>query len=125
MAIGNSQIKLEDFEQLIDSNAPLIRWNGTWFKIPSDKKKQLLDLIQRTKEKKTISLGQALRMVLGKERVPEGFQIIGLESSGILQSLLDRLLGKWNLEKIDQPTAFQGNIAALSIDWLVMADLSK
>ena len=79
-------------------------------KFRQDKKKQLLDLIQRTKEKKTISLGQALRMVLGKERVPEGFQIIGLESSGILQSLLDRLLGKWNLEKIDQPTAFQGTL---------------
>ncbi len=108
LAIGDSSISREEFEQLRNQQSPLVRFRGEWVYFDtgaSAQASQFLDA-QSTGQ---MTLGQAIRMAGGATDDEIDLPIFGLDAESWIERLLNATPDA-NLEKLDQPDFFNGTL---------------
>ncbi|HNO78054.1 MAG TPA: DEAD/DEAH box helicase [Phycisphaerae bacterium] len=108
LAIGDSSISREEFEQLRMQQSPLVRFRGEWVYFDtgaSTKAAQFLDA-QSTGQ---MTLGQAIRMAGGATDDDIDLPIFGLDAESWIERLLNAAPNA-EFEKLSQPEYFNGTL---------------
>lgn len=109
LSIGDQPISQAEFERLVALKQPLVRVRGEWVALDPDQMQRALALFKRGTE---MSLTEALRLGLGgaEPALPGGIAYGGMEAEGALADLLHDLSENRQLEDLDQPAAFVGQL---------------
>lgn len=119
IALGNSTLTVEKFQELVEKHSPLVEVDGTWIELPPERVAATLAFIEKQKKKSSLTALEALRLGLTIEAHDEIFPIIGFTASGWIRQLLDT--NQSPLTLIEQPEKFQGQLRPYQregISWL-------
>ncbi len=123
VAVGDTQLTIEDFERLRASKAPLVQLHGEWVYLDAEAAQRAARFLAN-RRKGRMTLGQALRAASGADDLDVGLPVYGIDAS----SWLDRLLsgaGSAQVEKISQPEGFEGDLRPYQLrglEWLAFMD---
>jgi len=123
VAVGDDHLSLEEFENLSDEAAPLIKVRGQWVDLDRDAVGKALDFVRRRPHGQ-LTLAEAIRLAAGAEDMDAGLPIVGLDGvSWVGQLLADA--SESRLQTIDQPAGFNGTMRGYQLRglaWLAFLD---
>ena len=103
--LEGQKVSEEEFQQLINSPAPLINWKGTWILID----RQDMKALKNVKESGTKSYMEALKLGLtGKMQLPESGNEYEVVVEGVLSDIIVRLQSIDSFHEISCPNSFNG-----------------
>ncbi len=98
LAIGDEALNPEEWQQLVDSKAPLIHFRGQWMELDRDKMQEMLAFIQQQKtDMPELTVQELLRKLAEEE---DSFE---LDVQDSLAQMLAKLSDHSQLELIDNP----------------------
>jgi SNF2 family DNA or RNA helicase len=109
IALGDKTLSLEELERLAQLKAPLVRIRGQWVQMNSEEIRAAIDF-WRTKGPREATVSDIVRMSLGVQEAAGGFEFAGVEATGPLEELLQRLQEPARLEPLDAPAGFVGTL---------------
>lgn len=131
LAVGDVELREEEFRQLIEQKKRLLRVNGQWVQLTPDLLWQVQEAIKKTQGKQALSLLDVIKMnraasveaddVWTEEEVSDTLPV-ELEVGKQLQELLHRLLETKHVPLLPQPAEFQGELRSYQQEgssWLV------
>lgn len=121
IAVGDTTLSLQEFEQLAAKRTPLVRINGKWVEIRPEDVHAAVRFIREHPGGK-VPLGQAMRMAYGIESQDSGMQILGLEARGWLNAFLNSEAGSKALTPLEPPKTFRGTLRPYQgrgLSWMV------
>jgi SNF2 family DNA or RNA helicase len=105
LAIGDEVVSPQEWEQLINTKAPLVRFRGQWIELDRDKMQQMLEFWEsHGEEKPEMSL---LDFMQRKAEVGEEWEI---EHDEVLSEMMAKLEDKSSLEPISGQINLQGDL---------------
>jgi SNF2 family DNA or RNA helicase len=107
IALGDESITIAELQALAKLKTPLVKVRGKWVQLSAEEIQAVLALWEG-KALRELSARQALRIALGAESGPGGFEFDGVEASGWLQQLINQLRGEAPFETLPQPDGFRG-----------------
>lgn len=105
IAIGNSTISKEEFEQLVKLKIPLVNVRGQWVELQPEQAGHILDNL---KEKEELSLSELIKLSMGGDEL--GLPVTEIKAKGWIKELLEGLKGKIAFEELPQPDTFRGTL---------------
>jgi len=125
IAIGDTTLTLNEFEQLAQQNAPLVRIGGKWVEIRPEDVENAVKFIGENPGGE-MELGQAMQLALASDSAQTGLPVTGLEATGWVASLLgDEDGASIELPKLDAPETFIGTLRPYQtrgMSWLVFME---
>jgi SNF2 family DNA or RNA helicase len=118
IALGDTTLSLEEFEQLATRKSPLIRVNGRWVEVRPEDVQAAMRFV-RESSSGTMTVAEALRVAYGSDPAETGVPIVGLELEGWLKSALGG--DSEQLPILDAPDAFKGTLRpyqARGLSWM-------
>ena len=112
LMLGDDQVSVEDFAQMVSLKHPLVAWKGRWVALDPATLKQIQAVIQASRDKgfEQMSQGEALAAALtGTTRIPGVSEAIEVEVAGDFGSALAELKNLPD-KPIKQPAAFHGQL---------------
>jgi len=116
LAIGDETLSPEEWQQLVDSKAPLIHFRGQWMELDRDKMQDMLALMQQQNDAVPDMTVQALLKKLAEEA--DSFE---LDVHGSLAQMLAKLTDSSQLEPIDNPEKLNAELREYQkrgVSWL-------
>lgn len=134
VALGDTVIDRKEFARLAALKVPLVRVRGQWVELRPEELAALDRFWKKQAIQGTMSLGEALRLSLlggvvpdsGKEQ-PEGevalasLPLLGIESEGQLNSILEKVHDNQKIALLPQPSGFRGSLRPYQVrgfSWL-------
>ncbi len=108
LAIGDSSISREEFDQLRNQQSPLVRFQGEWVYFDTSASAQAAQFLD-TQSSGQMTLGQAIRMAGGATDDEIDLPIFGLDAESWIKRLLDAAPDA-EFEKQEQPKVFNGTL---------------
>jgi SNF2 family DNA or RNA helicase len=125
IAIGENTLTLNEFEQLAQQNAPLVRIGGKWVEIRPEDVENAIKFIGENPGGE-MELGDAMQLALASDSAQTGLPVTGLEATGWVASLLGGEDGaSIELPKLDAPESFIGTLRpyqARGLSWMVFME---
>ncbi len=108
IAVGDTQLTMEEFEHLQAAQAPLVRLRGDWVLLDADAAGRAAAFLEQRRQGR-MTLGQALRAAAGVEELDAGLPVFGVDGAAWIERLL-RSAGDVKLEAGPQPEEFHGTL---------------
>ena len=108
VAVGTMQLSNEQFESIIQTNRPLIRFQGQWVQVDADEARRAMEFIQARRSGK-MTLAEALRTAHGTSRADTGLHITGITGADWIGQLLTQSPDA-QVQALLQPAGFQGQL---------------
>jgi len=126
IAIGDTTLTLNEFEQLAQQNAPLVRIGGQWVEVRPEDVENAVNFIGENPGGE-MELGEAMQLALASDAAQTGLPVTGVEATGWVASLLGGDTGGASVElpKLDTPDTFQGTLRpyqARGMSWMVFME---
>lgn len=120
VALGDQRVSLAELKQLAKLKAPLINVRGQWIEVGPEELKAALTLLEN-KTRSSASLREVVQMALGAGELADGIPISGVDATGWVGELLDRLSGRAEYTEKPPPGDFHGTLRPYQVrgySWL-------
>ncbi len=125
IAVGDTNLTLEQFEKLAAQHSPLVRLNGRWVEIRPEDVKAAIRFIRENPGGK-MEVGRALRLAYASDTRDTGVPILGMDATG----WVDAVFGgdpksSIKMPMIEAPLGFVGTLRAYQLkglSWLAFLD---
>jgi SNF2 family DNA or RNA helicase len=120
VALGDVELSLDELRLLAKLKTPLVRVRGQWVEIRPEELQAVLALWERRAAGQA-SVREIVQMALGAAEAPGGVPVSGVEATGWLGDLLDRLQGQAVLTDLPPPAGLHGTLRPYQIrgySWL-------
>lgn len=114
ISVGDHVLSEEEFEKVAQAKAPLVRLGGKWVELRREDLQAAIKLVNQANEGDT-TLGEALRMAYAAESRQHSLQVTGIEVSGWLSPLFDQAGANDQLEMVEPPEGFLGELRPYQI----------
>ncbi len=108
LAIGDSSISREEFEELRNQQSPLVRFQGEWVYFDTNASTQAAQFLD-TQSSGQMTLGQAIRLAGGANDDEIDLPIFGLDAESWIERLLNAAPDT-EIESQQQPKVFNGTL---------------
>ena len=109
IAVGDTSLSLNEFEQLAAKRTPLVKINGRWVEIRPEDVANAMRFI-RENPGGEMKVGEALRMAYASDLRETGIPVIGLEATGWLHAFLGSEANSQTISAIETPKTFHGTL---------------
>ena len=119
IALGDTSLTLNEFEQLAAKKTPLVRVNGRWVEVRPEDVQAAIRFI-RENPGGEMRVADALRMAYGTDLKQTGIPVVGLEATGWVAAMLNGQAGQ-GIEILDTPRSFRGTLRPYQVrglSWL-------
>ncbi len=107
IALGDTTLTMEEFQQLASRKSPLIRVNGRWVEVRPEDVQAAMRFIKENASG-TMTVAEALRVAYGTDPVETGVPIVGLEMEGWIKQALSG--ASEQVPTLLAPDAFHGTL---------------
>lgn len=124
IAIGQTTLTLNEFEEFASKAAPLVRLDGKWVEIRPEDVQHAIAFI-RENPGGQMELGEALRLAYAADPRQTGVQVLGLEAEGWIASFLGADGERVSLPELETPDTFLGTLRpyqARGLSWLAFME---
>ena len=121
IAVGDTTLTAEEFENLVNLKLPLIKVRGQWVELRPEEIEKAIAFFQKKRRNGNMTLGEALRTGLGQETSEVGLPVTEIEADGWITDLLGQLSGSEKIASIETPASFQGKLRhyqVKGVSWL-------
>jgi len=121
IALGGENLDRNEFMRLVSLKQPLVRVRGRWVELKPDQIERALEALKAAPATEELTLGEALRLGLGKQDDATKLPVLGVVGDGFLGDLLERLEGSAPLAAVETPLSFHGVLRpyqAAGLSWL-------
>ena len=125
IAIGDTELSTEEFENLVNLKVPLIQVRGQWVELRPEEVEAAIAFFQKKHSNGHMTLGDALRIGLGQEASELGLPVMDIEGDGWIREILDRLTGNTKIDPIKTPSNFHGKLRPYQlkgVSWLAFLE---
>lgn len=125
IAVGDTTLTIEEFEDLVDLKVPLIKIRGQWVELRPEEIEAAIAFFKKKHGQGDMSLGEALRIGLGQETSELGLPVTDIEASGWISEMLDKLTDGMKIAPIQQPSTLQGKLRPYQlkgVSWLAFLE---
>jgi hypothetical protein len=122
IAIGQQEVTIAEFEQLLAQQSPLVRFKDKWVQIDLDAAKKAQETIARNKTGR-LTLGEAFRAAYGLAG-DNGVPVGGLSGADWIGQLLSQVPDP-NMQSLTQPVDFKGDLRPYQLrglQWMAYLD---
>lgn len=118
LAIGEENVSEDEWNQLVNTKTPLVKFRGQWMQLDQDKMKQMLEFWKtRQQEQPRMSLLDFMRLTANHSEDTE----VECDRSSALSDMMNKLSDKAQLRLMDDPAQFQGHLREYQqrgVSWL-------
>lgn len=118
LAIGDESVTDQEWKQLVNTKAPLIKFRGQWMELDQDKMQQMLSFWQQQQqENPELSLLDFLKLTADSNEELE----VEVDRQDVLSDMLNKLSDKGQLQPVEDPAQLQGNLREYQkrgVSWL-------
>ena len=121
LALGNESITRQELERMAALKVPLVQVRGQWVEF----RPQQVEAALRFYQKKSGTLGEAMRLAAGAEASPDTVPVVGVRGEGWLADVLSTVSSGAKMEELSQPGLFQGNLRPYQVkgySWLAFLE---
>jgi SNF2 family DNA or RNA helicase/intein/homing endonuclease len=125
IAVGDTTLTIEEFEDLVDLKVPLIKIRGQWVELRPEEIEAAIAFFKKKHGQGDMSLGEALRIGLGQETSELGLPVTDIEASGWISEMLDKLTDGMKIAPIQQPSTLNGKLRPYQlkgVSWLAFLE---
>jgi SNF2 family DNA or RNA helicase len=119
LAIGDETVDQQEWQQLVQTKAPLVQFRGQWMVLDQDKMKQMLEFWQKQKANQPeLSLTDLIKLSATDDDEVE----LVMDHDRALMAMMRRLQDKTQMEEVADPAQFQGTLRPYQrrgVGWLV------
>jgi len=109
VALGDERLSSEELDALARLKAPLVQVRGQWVQVSAEEIQAALDF-WRKKGTETLTARQVVQMSLGAAEAVGGIPLAGIEATGWMGDVLQRLDGSAALDELPVPKGFVGTL---------------
>jgi SNF2 family DNA or RNA helicase len=109
IALGDTTLSLNEFENLAGKRQPLVKVNGRWVEIRPEDVQAAIKFI-RENPGGEMPVGDALRLAYASDVRQTGIQIVGMDASGWLSALINSEAAGKVLQSLEPPATFRGTL---------------
>jgi len=109
IALGDTTLSLNEFENLAGKRQPLVKVNGRWVEIRPEDVQAAIKFI-RENPGGEMPVGDALRLAYASDVRQTGIQIVGMDASGWLSALINSEAAGKVLQALEPPGTFRGTL---------------
>ncbi len=110
LALGDQPLSRAEFERLAALKMPLVRVRGQWVMLQPDEIEAAIAFWEKKRQQDQMTLREALGMALGATQEAGGLPLHGVQASGWLDELLNRLQSGERLRELPPPRGFVGQL---------------
>lgn len=124
IAVGETNLTLEQFEKLAAQHSPLVRLGGRWVEIRPEDVKAAVRFI-RENPGGEMELGRALRLAYAADPKETGLAILGMEATGWVGNVFTDPGKNEKLPMLESPRGFVGTLRPYQVkglSWLAFLD---
>lgn len=110
LALGDETLTQEEFERLAELKTPLVKVRGRWVLLQPDQVEAAISFWERQRNRSQMSLNEALGLALGVDNELDGLVVTEVQVEGWLANLLAALERKEQLESVEPPEGFVGQL---------------
>lgn len=124
IAVGQTNLTLEQFEKLAAQHSPLVRLNGRWVEIRPEDVKAAMRFI-RENPGGQMEVGRAIRLAYASDVADTGIAILGMDATGWVASVFGDARSNEKLPLLESPRGFIGTLRPYQIkglSWLAFLD---
>jgi hypothetical protein len=124
IAVGDTNLTLEQFEKLAAQHSPLVLVNGRWVEIRPEDVKAAVKFIRENPGGK-MEVGRALRLAYASDARDTGVPVLGMEATGWVAAVFGDAAQNQKMPMIDAPRGFVGTLRAYQLkglSWLAFLD---
>jgi len=116
IAIGDTTLTLNEFEELAQKNSPLVKVGGQWVEVRPEDVEHAIDFIGENPGGE-MELGEAMQLALASDSSKTGLPVTGIEATGWVASMLGGSNEGATLElpALETPEAFRGTLRPYQI----------
>jgi SNF2 family DNA or RNA helicase len=107
VALGDQTMSRRELEELARLKVPLVRVRGEWVELTPEQLEAALKLASKPKQK--MALRNVIQVAFGAEPAG-GLPFAGIESGGVVSSLLNQLSAGDNFQPLPAPQQFHGEL---------------
>lgn len=108
-ALGSEELSLEELKFLAKLKAPLVKLRGQWTQINQEQIHSAILLLEKQKNQVSPAR-ELLAIALGEDKQVAGLSVDIVETTGWLNDLLDKLMGRAEFSPLPQPHGFKGKL---------------
>jgi len=119
LALGDRKLSHRELQALAAVKAPLVRLRGQWVELNAAEIQAAIAFWKKTPGEATVR--DIVRMALGADDAPGGFDFGGVKATGWVGELLEQLDGRTAFEELSSPHAFSGTLRPYQVrgySWL-------
>jgi len=109
IALGDQTLSLAELQALARLKAPLVRVRGQWVQLNAEEIQEAIQLWKK-KGSRQATAQEIVRMALGAGEPVGGFAFEGVQATGWIDELLQKLQNGAGLEQMDIPETFCGTL---------------
>jgi SNF2 family DNA or RNA helicase len=120
VALGDQPLALAELEALARLKAPLVKIRGQWVQLSAEEIQAAIAFWKK-KAEGSATVRDVVQMALGAARAPGGMAFAGVEATGWVGELLDRLEGRGAFAELPPPEGFLGQLRPYQVrgySWL-------
>jgi hypothetical protein len=124
IAVGETNLTLEQFEKLAAQHSPLIRLNGRWVEIRPEDVKAAVRFI-RENPGGQMEVGRAIRLAYGSDVGDTGIPVLGMDATGWVATVFGDARNNEKLPLLESPQGFIGTLRPYQVkglSWLAFLD---
>ncbi|BAW95890.1 SNF2 helicase, putative [[Synechococcus] sp. NIES-970] len=110
VAVGETTLSAEEFQDLLARRSPLVEVNGQWLALQPTDVRAAQEIYRAKISEQPLRVEDALRLGAEPGQVFAKLPVVGFEASGALRELLDHLTNNEALKLIDPPASLQGTL---------------
>ena len=117
LAIGEQSVTLEEWQQLVNSKKPLIKFRGQWVELDPNKMEQMLNFWQTKQDE-----NPEMTLLELMQRVSQEAEELEVDPDASLEEMLTKLRNSDQLEPIENPSQLQGTLREYQkrgVAWLI------
>jgi SNF2 family DNA or RNA helicase len=119
LALGDETVSDAEWQQLVQTKAPLVQFRGQWMVLDQDKMKQMLEFWQKQQANQPeLSLTELIKLSTTADDEVE----LVVDHDRALMAMMQRLQDKTQMEEVADPAQFQGTLRPYQrrgVGWLV------
>lgn len=124
IAVGDTNLTLEQFERLAAQHSPLIRLNGRWVEVRPEDVKAAMRFIKENPGGQ-MEVGRALRIAYASDARETGVPILGMDATGWVATVFGDAGRSERMPLIESPRGFHGTLRPYQLkglSWLAFLD---
>jgi SNF2 family DNA or RNA helicase len=119
LAIGDETVGQQEWQQLVQTKAPLVQFRGQWMVLDQSKMKQMLEFWQKQKANQPeLTLTDLMKLSATDD---EDVELV-VDHDRVLMTMMQRLQDKTQMTEVADPELFQGTLRPYQrrgVGWLV------